>query len=355
MRILITQSGENIFSEDEKREILDKKFRSTTTNKNYQKKLTIEKYYNRKDKKNTEEKPAHKNYFIPAGISFKPENYFSKTTSTFYPKNIKIFTEPNKDNEYNKYRKIRINIQKVTFPKELQSKYDLYKIPKQSDNDITYEEAPPKINKLNNPDYKFTLREIIGNKKIFKLKNEIATRERVKERLSVINEKNFRTNYAYVPKMKELNEILKYKKISGDKLDLIKYIHSHNRVSDLFLKNIVTSDKEEIEKFDKISQTLLFNKEKDKKMKVEMERKIKTKHNLSKIRVTNNLHQMNKEVNSEQKILDKYKKGFDKKLNYIDKHKEIQRGWKKMGINYLTSKTYTPRKPTINSMPSNVE
>ena len=137
MRILITQSGENIFSEDEKREILDKKFRSTTTNKNYQKKLTIEKYYNRKDKKNTEEK-AHKNYFIPAGISFKPENYFSKTTSTFYPKNIKIFTDPNQDNEYSKYRKIRINIQNVTFPKELQPKYDLYKIPKQNDNYITY-------------------------------------------------------------------------------------------------------------------------------------------------------------------------------------------------------------------------
>ena len=59
--------------------------------------------------------------------------------------------------------------------------------------------------------------------------------------------------------MKELNEILKYKKINEDKLDLIKYINSHNRVSDLYLKNIVTSDKEEIEKFDKISQTLLFN------------------------------------------------------------------------------------------------
>ena len=37
MRILITQSGENIFSEEEKREIVEKKFRSTTKNKGYQK------------------------------------------------------------------------------------------------------------------------------------------------------------------------------------------------------------------------------------------------------------------------------------------------------------------------------
>ena len=82
-----------------------------------------------------------------------------------------------------------------------------------------------------------------------------------------------------------------------------------------------------------------------------MERKIKTKQNLSKIRVTNNLLEMNKEVKSEQKILDKYKKEFDKNLNYIDKNKEIQIGWKKMGIKYLTSKAFTPRKKKINSMP----
>jgi hypothetical protein len=351
MRILITQSGENIFSEEEKREIIERKFRSTTTNKVYQKKFTLEKINNKKDKdkKNNEEKPVHKNYFIPAGISYKPDDFFAKTTSTFYPKNIRIFTEPNRNSQYNKYRKIRINIQKVNFPKELQSKYDLYKIPKKEDDDVAIEENPPKINKLNNPDYKFSLGEIIDNKNVNKLKNQIATRERVRERLSVVNEKNFRTNYAYVPKMKELNEILNYKKIKGDKLELIKYIHSHTNLSDLFLKNIVTSDKLDIEKFDKISQTLLFNKDVDKKLKLEMERKIKTKQNLNKLQITSNLLQMNKEVKMEEQILDKYRKGFDKKLNYMDKHKEIQKGWRKMGIKYLTAKVFTPRKPISNN------
>lgn len=142
MRILITQSGENIFNDEERREIMDKKFRSTTTNKIYRKKLTIEKFNKRKDKKAYDEKNIHKNYFIPAGISYKPDDFFSKTTSTFYPKTIKIFAETNKNEDYNKYRKIRINMQKVNFPKELQSKYDLFKIPKKSDNDVIYEEAP---------------------------------------------------------------------------------------------------------------------------------------------------------------------------------------------------------------------
>ena len=37
------QTGENIFTEEEKREIQEKKFLTTTTNNIYQKKLTIEK------------------------------------------------------------------------------------------------------------------------------------------------------------------------------------------------------------------------------------------------------------------------------------------------------------------------
>ena len=350
MRILITQSGENIFSEEEKREIAEKKFRSTTTNKLYLKKLTIEKINKKNYKKTNEEKPTHKNYFIPAGISMKPDDYYSKTTSTFYPKNIKIFTsDNNKQEQINKYRRIRINMQKVNFPKELQSKYDLYKIPKNTDGNITYEEAPPKINKYSNPNYKFSLGEIINHNAVFKLKNEIAKRERVRERLSVVNENNFRTNYAYMPKMKELNEILSYKKIRGDKLELIKYINTHNHLSDLFLRNIVTSDKIDIEKYDKISQTLLFNKDAHNKMKLDLERKIKTRQNLSKLRVATNLHKMNKEVRLEHQILDKYVKKYDNKLNYLDKHKEIEKQWKKMGLKYLTSKVFTPRKNKSNN------
>ena len=128
-----------------------------------------------------------------------------------------------------------------------------------------------------------------------------------------------------------------------------KYLHSHNHLSDLFLRNIVTSDNVDIEKYDKISQTLLFNKDIDKKLKLELERKMKTKNNLNKLRITNNLYKMNNDIKLEQQILNKYKKDYDKKLNYIDKHKEIQKGWKKMGMKYLTAKVFTPRKPISNN------
>ena len=104
------------------------------------------------------------------------------------------------------------------------------------------------------------------------------------------------------------------------------------------MKTLVTSDKKEINKYDKISQTLLFNKDMDIKFRSELNRKVRMKQNLTKVKINKNLNAMDKEVKLEQKILDKYQKVFDKKLNYMEKHKEIEKIWKKTGINNLATK-----------------
>ena len=349
MRILITTTGENIFTEDERQSILDKKFRSTTTNKRYLKKLTIEKISNRHEKKQTNTKPKYKNYFIPAGIAYKPDDFYSKTTSTFYPKTIRITTDLKNEEKYNKYRRIRINMKKVVFPKVLQTKYELDKIQQTPEPEDLNEENKSKVEEKIKNEYKLSLQEIIDNKKVNKLKTEVENRERTKEKLSVITEQNFRTNYAFKPKIEELKEILSYKKIRGDKRELIKYINTHNHITDLFLKNLVTSTKNEINKYEKISQTLLFNKELDLKLESDIKRKVRMKQNITKLRITNNLNKMNKEVKLEQEILNKYQKVYDKKLNYMERHKEIEKTWKKSGINYLATRNHIKQKPPSES------
>jgi len=345
MRILITTTGENIFTEDEKQNILDKKFRSTTTNKRFLKKLTIEKISNRHEKKQTNTKQKNKNYFIPAGIAYKPDDFFSKTTSTFYPKTIRITTDLKNEEKYNKFRRIRINMKKVVFPKVLQTKYELDKIQQKTENEELNEENKSKGDEKIKTEYKLSLGEIIDNKKVDKLKTEVKNRERTKEKLSVITEQNFRTNYAFKPKIEELKEILSYKKIRGDKPELIKYINTHNHITDLFLKNLVTSTNDDIKKYEKISQTLLFNKELDLKLMSDIKRKVRIKQNMTKLRITNDLNKMNKEVKLEAEILNKYQKIYDKKLNYMEKHKEIEKTWKKSGINYLATRKYIQKKP----------
>ena len=339
MRILITTNGENIFSEEERQDLLEKKFRSTTTNKRYLKKLTIEKFTSKYDtKKPQNTKPKSKNYFIPAGIAYKPDDFFSKTTSTFYPKTIRINTEIKNTENFNKFRKIRINMKKVVFPKVLQTKYELDKIQHKEESDEINEEI--KSNKENKikTELKYSLGEIIDNKNVNKLKKEVMKRERTKEKLSVITEQNFRTNYMFKPKIQELKEILNYKKIRGDKLELIKYINTHNHITDLFLKNLVTSGIDDINKYEKISQTLLFNKEMDLKLKSDIKRKVRMEQNITKQKITNNLNKMNQDIKLEQEILNKYQRNFDKKLNYLEKHKEIEKAWKKGRINNLATK-----------------
>ena len=353
MRILITTKGENIFSEEEKQDLFEKKLRSTTTNKRYLKKLTIEKISNKNVKNRTNINQKYKNYFIPAGIAYKPDDFFSKTTDTFYPKAIRISTEINNEKS-NKYRKIRINMKKVVFPKVLQTKYELDKIHRTSDSEEFNEETKPNENDKTKNKYKYSFGEIIDYKKVNKLKKEVENRERNKEKLSVITEQNFRTNYAYKPKIQELKEILNYKKIKGDKPDLIKYIKTHNHITDLFLKNLVTSNKDDINKYEKISQTLLFNKEMDLKLNSDIKRKVRMKQNITKLRINNNLNRMNEEVKLEYKILDKYQKIFDKKLNYIEKHKEIEKIWKKSGIDYLATKNHIQVKQQSESSTNNL-
>jgi len=351
MRILITTNGENIFTEDEKQDLLENKFRSTTTNKRYLRKFTIEKFTSKYDtKKPQNTKPKNKNYFIPAGIAYKPDDFFSKTTSTFYPKTIRITTDINNTEKFNKFRKIRINMKKVVFPKVLQTKYELDKIQHKDDSNEIIEEIKSNNDNKIKTELKYSLGEIIDNKNVNKLKNEVLKRERTKEKLSVITEQNFRTNYMFKPKIQELKEILNYKKIKGDKLELIKYIHTHNHITDLFLKNLVTSGIDDLNKYEKISQTLLFNKELDLKLKSDIKRKVRIKQNTLKQKISSNLSRMNQEVKLEHEILNKYQKTYDKKLNYLEKHKEIEKAWKKSGINNLATRNpITVKQPTESS------
>lgn len=371
MRILVTKNGENIFTEEEKIEIRERKFRSTAPSRIYHKRrLTLDKdsravlLKKRALLINTE---AHG--LSPSNLkAYKPFSQFSKfektsfnntpnynpilsmgrTTNTFYQQNQNIKIKiPSTNNP----KKISLKSPKITFPKELESKYELFDhYPKNEDDNnlLEYEKIPEIKNQFSKPGYKYTLGEIINDKAKYKLKKFLVAEERMKEKLSVINHSNFRTDYAYTSKLKKLNEILDYKKIKSDKSELIKYLNTHNNLSDHFLKHIVTSDKEEIAKYDKISQTLLFNKDLDKKFQSELERKVKEKSNLNKVSGNNGLNFMGNKIKLEEEILDKYNASVDRKLNYMEKHKELQKDWKRFGLKHLASKdTFVPRKIKI--------
>ena len=76
----------------------------------------------------------------------------------------------------------------------------------------------------------------------------------------------------------------------------------------------------------------------DLKLKSDIKRKVRMEQNITKQKITNNLNKMNQDIKLEQEILNKYQRNFDKKLNYLEKHKEIEKAWKKGRINNLATK-----------------
>jgi len=59
---------------------------------------------------------------------------------------------------------------------------------------------------------------------------------------------------------------------------------------------------------------------------------------------------MNKEVKMEEQILDKYKKDFYKKLNYLEKHKEIEEEGKNWELNTWLRKLLYPENQLVNEL-----
>lgn len=372
MRILVTKNGENIFTEEEKIEIRERQFRSTVPSRIYRKRrLTLDKESrnnlhvirnNLHNKRNLLITTSDSNIFPNLKQhNSKPFSQFSrfnqttnnanttknllafsKTSNSFYPQNQNIKITSNNP------KKINLKSPKITFPKELESKYEVFEhFSKENEDDeniLEYEKKQENTNKFARPGYKFTLGEIINDNAKYKLKKFILNEERMRQKLSVIDHSNFRTDYAWTSNLNKLNEILNYKKIKSDKTELIKYLNTHNNLSDKFLRNIVTSDKEELAKYDKISQTLLYNKDMDKKYKDELEQKVKLKSNLSKVSGSNGLNFMGNKIKEEQEILGKYNISVNRKLNYMEKYKEIQKDWRRFGLKHLATKDHVPRK-----------
>ena len=56
---------------------------------------------------------------------------------------------------------------------------------------------------------------------------------------------------------------------------------------------------------------MLFNKDLNKKFKTELDRKLKTKQNLNKLKIANKLQRMSKEIKLEKQILDKCLKRYN--------------------------------------------
>ena len=207
MRILITHLGDETFKDLDDFNVVNFK---TTYDRGFNKKFTLKKLENFIENKIKDRSKTLKNN---KKILLQPLN---KTQNYFY------------NNNNNNFKKFVLKKSKLNLPNSMQKKFDSDN--KKTNNENLIQDEISFLKNLKNthkPNEKISLGEILGNKTILHLKKSLIEEIKMKDKLSKISEKNFRSNFYTFTPLEKLEGILNYKKINQNKKSLVKYLNTH--------------------------------------------------------------------------------------------------------------------------------
>ena len=317
MRILVTHLGDETFKDLDDFNVINFK---TTYDRAFNKKFTLEKFQNI-----IENKIRSRTNKNNKKIILQPLN---KTDNNFYNKN-------------NNFKKFILKKSKLNLPNSMQKKFDDFNNKTKEENLI--QDEIPFIKNLRNthkPNEKISLGEILGNKTTFHLKKSLIEEIKMKDKLSKINEKNFRSNFYTFTPLEKLEGVLNYKKINQNKKSLVKYLNTHREnISKLSLNIIVNQTEEDLQKTNKICDSILKKEKIDKIFENRIKNKIEIKNNLDRIKANDDLKQIGNNFGKGFEILNKYNKKGNRRDLYIEKYRDMEKGyWKKYNVNRLMVK-----------------
>jgi len=268
-----------------------------------------------------------------------------------------------KDIDYNdreNVKRISVNQNKIKVPKSLIEKYNkaddalttqytvLPTLPAsmqnlsltKRENSVSFRQMSQ--NKTSNTLMKqsYNLKEIIPRKIIKDLKRKLKSEKVIKEDTGHFDLTNFRTKYNEKDISGNINENL-IKEIEKHNINFIKYINSKDKISDLLLKQITTSDEHRICQIDKVCHTVATHKELEHLDKCLRDDKITYSHNFEKKDYRQKITNMKKEVTDSKQIIERYgdmncKNEFLKKQRYKEIWKEIKKGyWDKHNVDHI--------------------
>ena len=336
MRILVTKLGVElvkIMSEELNETMKIKKLKDQTfPGKSLHKS-------NREKSNSSNISPNNRNKSIHNYKPSKQNNLFNETLKKNDNSNINIDAE---DLLISKH--ISINQKKIHIPKNVTEKYNSDLILP----DITINKDDKSIiASMNNfgqnsfgenrENYKF--KEILNKTSYFELKNKIKKEKKINDRLSRVDENNFRTVYGEKNKLEKLDELLN-SNINSNRFTLIKYINQHENISDLFLKKISEGKQEKIIKANKICQIVFHNKEKTEILNGKIKEKIEIKKNKEISDYKSYIENMANNLKDFSSIMKGYNKPILNRGKYKDIHNEtVINYWKKFNVDRLMHKT----------------
>ena len=359
MRILVTKQGNIIIQEID--EALPKaiqniksfnKLRGNSTNYLYR-------------KQNLTSRNSNSNALFKTNNSFRQNSNsmyhtWGKNSKTNFKKNYHNLedSEITKE-EIQTARVIKINENKISFPKQFSEKYENDILNKNIDNTsnnilptINSKQFDTQLKDINNSLIKkekyLTLGEIIPNKSLTQMKKKIIKDRINRNKATFITEKDFRSVYEPETDIQKFNKILFNSKLNSNKSSLIKYLNE-KKIEPLTVKILSSQDGDKISKINKICQTIIQNEEKEKLFNDIVKNKVKQHINNTKKEFQDSINEMENEINLIQDKLKKYDKKVDNKEKYRDYFNEMVMTWLKKNIERFNKKA-TPKPLYMNTI-----
>ena len=344
MRILITKEGTEVIEQ------LDNFTKYSTLNK-----ITAKRYFSVNNFNRTN-KTFNKTYYLKYNLN-STKNYSSlnclslqRNRSQLIDLELKI---PN-NNDIKNATFQNVNLTKVTFSKKMAEKYDnntlksniiseTNKIPSSIIKNKSYET----LNKNNIKIFSFN--EIIPNNVVNRMKIKLIKDKKMKDKLSKIDENNFRSIYSSKTDLEKLDDILSFPKINSTKVGLIKYLNQSKFVNPTTLKTLLHSNPVRINKMNKIAQILIDEEHREKLHKNIIQNKLKNQKKEENMYINNQINNMKDQILGFKERLDKYQKKFDEKDRYKDIFNDIVKHyWNNHNYDKLNKKS-SPKNKYRNS------
>ena len=364
MRILITREGKEVVEDLENTSDINQFSTRRTNPKNYtqthflQRSTLTQSHFSQRNKTNTRNRMNKMNRTNNPYQTFTSFNDLSpmsiRKRMISYDPDLQIPTSTDIKNA--KFHKLSPH-NKVTVSKVMTQKYD--DITEPSSNIISVNNKIPnfllKVNEesnmtsdsLGNNVRLYTFNDIIPNKTVTDMKIKIIRDQKMKDKLSKVNENNFRSTYQEKTDIEKLDELLSCPKINSTKLGLIKYLNNDKQLTPFYISKVINSDAVQINRMNKLAQILVDKEEKMKLQNNLIENKIENAKNEEKILINKQMDTMKRQMEGFKNRLDKYNKKIDRRERYRDLFNDVViHYWNKYDYDKLNKKNSPKNKYT---------
>jgi hypothetical protein len=181
---------------------------------------------------------------------------------------------------------------------------------------------------------RFKMTEILSNKTLNNLQNELHKKQRIKDKMWCVGPNDFRSIYKEKDDISLIKEKLENITLTNDKINLIKYINSKDNISEKLIDKLDKSNEDQLQRYNKICQIVSNNKEKENFLKLLITDKIKVMKKKEESEMSKLLSNAERNLNDYKQIMEDYSQPQDiKRYRYYNIHNDIRKNyWNKYNL-----------------------